>query len=429
MGEQLLKFWRWLQNAAQQAAIAEAPAVLTAAGQKINRNTGKVEYNHTNDKGVKQLRSNLAAIGEAATTAPGAAEAIELGYNVVRHPKQAYRAVKRAASSIKRKRILPKDGHNDVSLENWQKSPSQLPPEKVIDISDLYQPTPDELADQFVKNNPNVIFADAVANDMYGLTKSSLYPSYNKVADFNVARQEKEWSKIFDERIKKTLPLAKERGTLRTEQKPRVFTDKDRPYMYSVWMNDTPIIRDFRAGDPNSEYGKLMHKYWFKTEEPRDVFDSYPNSFADRVNNNIVAMPKYGRKNMYKYVIPHEKTHIYINGRKEKELFGSDTGLEVLQHRPGEDVFATIDRDMYLMNPDEQLGRGSQIKNYLGITDASSITPQQLQYAAKNYVKDTGMDNNMTDFFNMIVDYNKAAKWLSLAPAGAPFFINNSIDR
>lgn len=98
MGESLISFWRWLQNAVQQAAIVEAPAVMTAAGHKINRSTGKVEYNHANDKNVKQLRQNLATIGEAAVTAPGAAEALELGYNVVRHPKQTYDFVKNVAT-------------------------------------------------------------------------------------------------------------------------------------------------------------------------------------------------------------------------------------------------------------------------------------------------------------------------------------------
>ena len=101
MGENLLKFWRWLQNVAQQAVIVEAPAIMTAAGQKINRNTRKVEYDHQNDKDVKQLRHNLAAIGEAGATAPGAAKAIETGYNVVRHPKETYRAARRLIKSTK----------------------------------------------------------------------------------------------------------------------------------------------------------------------------------------------------------------------------------------------------------------------------------------------------------------------------------------
>ena len=98
MGDHLLNFWEWLQNAAQQAAIVEAPAVMTAAGHKIDRSTKKVQYNHADDKDVKQLRSNLAAIGEAGITAPGAAEALELGYNIVRHPKQTYGFIRDAVT-------------------------------------------------------------------------------------------------------------------------------------------------------------------------------------------------------------------------------------------------------------------------------------------------------------------------------------------
>jgi len=36
-----------------------------------------------------------------------------------------------------------------------------------------------------------------------------------------------------------------------------------------------------------------------------------------------------------------------------------------------------------------------------------------LRYAKENYVKDTGLDNNMTEFFNLIDNYDKAASWLS----------------
>ena len=117
MGEEFLKFWRWMQNAAQQAAIAEAPAVMTAAGHKINRTTKKVEYNHVDDKDVKQLRSNLTAIGEAGVNAPGAAKAVELGYNVVRHPKQTYKAAKHTVSYL-RKNIKPRKPAYKITVEN-----------------------------------------------------------------------------------------------------------------------------------------------------------------------------------------------------------------------------------------------------------------------------------------------------------------------
>ena len=120
MGDYLLNFWRQLQNAVQQATIIEAPAVMTAAGQKVNRNTGKVEYNHANDKGVKQLRSNLSTIGEAGASAPGTAEAIELGYNIVRHPQQSYRAAKGLVQYAKNK-LMPRKNN-----ANWQGDAVQL---------------------------------------------------------------------------------------------------------------------------------------------------------------------------------------------------------------------------------------------------------------------------------------------------------------
>ena len=53
------------------------------------------------------------------------------------------------------------------------------------------------------------------------------------------------------------------------------------------------------------------------------------------------------------------------------------------------------------------------LKNYFGITDNRPITGDMLRYAAKNYVKDTGLDNNMTQFFSGIKDWDAAAEWLS----------------
>ena len=53
-----------------------------------------------------------------------------------------------------------------------------------------------------------------------------------------------------------------------------------------------------------------------------------------------------------------------------------------------------------------------------------------LRYAAKNYIKDTGMDNNMTEFFKSIVDWKEAAKWLSKwsTMIGAPVILNETND-
>lgn len=98
MGEELLNFWRWLQNATQQAAIAENPAVMTAAGWRINRN-GQVKQDQQNNKNVKQLRNNLTAIGDAAISAPTMTGDIDALATAVRHPVQTIKAVKKGISN------------------------------------------------------------------------------------------------------------------------------------------------------------------------------------------------------------------------------------------------------------------------------------------------------------------------------------------
>lgn len=71
-------------------------------------------------------------------------------------------------------------------------------------------------------------------------------------------------------------------------------------------------------------------------------------------------------------------------------------------------------RDPYLSISSELAARGTQLKNYFGLYDDSQkITGDMLRYAAKNYVKDTGINNNMKSFFSYITDFDKAADWLS----------------
>ena len=64
----------------------------------------------------------------------------------------------------------------------------------------------------------------------------------------------------------------------------------------------------------------------------------------------------------------------------------------------------------YLKNSTEIEARGTQLKNYF---DTDVITPDMLKYAAKHYVPDIGMDNNMYQFFSGIKDWDEAAKYLT----------------
>ena len=276
--------------------------------------------------------------------------------------------------------------------------------------------SPDYLANTYINSYKDKSkYIEDIANDMYGLNPNLQLVDYNAM---------NEYGKVFNERIKKILPLAKKRGTLRTEIQPNIVVadGEGRNILYDRFINDTPILRNRKEvihwGDPVTSKGKLAKKYYYMTRPAEGPFDAHPSSFADRENNTIVVIPRTGYKNMYKYTVPHEKTHIFIDGRKEAQLFGTDRGFGVRPHKVGD---TDIQLDLYLARPDEQLARGTQIKNYLGITDESPITAEQLKYAAENYVKDTGYDNNMTEFFSTIKDYKKAAKWLSRAPVALPF--------
>ena len=295
--------------------------------------------------------------------------------------------------------------------------PKSITREAMKDVHD-YVSSPDYLAQDFVKRNKSPYSID-IANHMYGLDESLNFVDYRAMNDYG---------RVFNERIKKTLPLAKQRGTLRIDKNPTIIVadSQGRQFLQNRFFEELNKVNGIHYGDPITPTGILAKKYYYKTSPAKDVFDINPASFADRKNNTIVLVPSSGDyENMYKYTLPHEKTHIFIDGRKEAALFGDDRGFGALPRRDG---YIDIDLDLYLNRPDEQLARGTQIKNYLGIVDESPITPEQLKYAAQNYVKDTGYDNNMTDFFRSIKDYKKAAKWLSLAPSVSPIIKTYSND-
>ena len=295
--------------------------------------------------------------------------------------------------------------------------PKSITREAMKDVHN-YVSSPDYLAQDFVKRNKSPYSID-IANHMYGLDESLNFVDYRAMNDYG---------RVFNERIKKTLPLAKQRGTLRIDKNPTIIVadSQGRQFLQNRFFEELNKVNGIHYGDPITPTGILAKKYYYKTSPAKDMFDIDPASFADRKNNTIVLVPSSGDyENMYKYTLPHEKTHIFINGRKEVALFGDDRGFGALPRRDG---YIDIDLDLYLNRPDEQLARGTQIKNYLGIVDESPITPEQLKYAAQNYVKDTGYDNNMTDFFRSIKDYKKAAKWLSLAPSVSPIIKTYSND-
>lgn len=71
------------------------------------------------------------------------------------------------------------------------------------------------------------------------------------------------------------------------------------------------------------------------------------------------------------------------------------------------------------LNGGEFIARGTQLKNYFGLREGQNITPEMWEYAKQNYIKDTGLDNDMKTFFEA-VDESKLPQFLSWLNKNAP---------
>jgi len=67
----------------------------------------------------------------------------------------------------------------------------------------------------------------------------------------------------------------------------------------------------------------------------------------------------------------------------------------------------------YLSSADEIAERMAQLKNYFGFKASDMMTKEHLKYARENYIKDTGLDNLMTEFFSAITP-EKEEKFLEV---------------
>lgn len=114
---------------------------------------------------------------------------------------------------------------------------------------------------------------------------------------------------------------------------------------------------------------------------------------------------KFDDEGEFGHIISHEVDHMVHFPDKP---IGDDDGFD----------FSWMPDDMRnyfsMDNNAEISARGSQIKDYFGLTnDKQKITPEMLEYASRHYIDDYGVDNNMYEFFKSIKDYDKAAKWIT----------------
>lgn len=115
--------------------------------------------------------------------------------------------------------------------------------------------------------------------------------------------------------------------------------------------------------------------------------------------------PNISNKDVENFIKSHEVEHKIHYSDSDADKSGFD--LNKIDDDEVKDYFK---EDHFT----EMAARGTQIKNYFGLTDdAQEVTPEMLEYAARNYLKDYGYDNEMKEYFKSISDYKKAAKWIT----------------
>lgn len=125
--------------------------------------------------------------------------------------------------------------------------------------------------------------------------------------------------------------------------------------------------------------------------EPKALGTSRENGtvFIDAESDGVPLSPR--QKNI---IESHEKGHVVRSFRVNSE--------DIFQGFDLDKIPDTAKRPSYLRNADELAERMSQLKNYFNFKSDEPFSREHLRYARANYVGDTGLDNNMTEFFGMI---------------------------
>lgn len=190
--------------------------------------------------------------------------------------------------------------------------------------------------------------------------------------------------------------------------------------------------------DDNIKIQDRFNKYHFtlkNKEEPYAVNAKYGETsgkgyvaITNKSSPSEFKFNKHSKQSLVSHEVNHLLDRLHFKNRSPIGFEDKSTLLNKLSNNKykdlkgvkdfsSEEIEEYITRVMnndYFLNPTELSARGTQIKNYFGLIDSKQeITGDMLRYAAKHYIKDTGIDNNMREFFISIKDFDKAAKWLS----------------
>jgi hypothetical protein len=157
---------------------------------------------------------------------------------------------------------------------------------------------------------------------------------------------------------------------------------------------------------PYSTFDEFRNDFSFFTPDDGVPYGySSREAFQEQLNKSGGAYVWKGVPTVY--YDPHNSTSVTLSHELDHTIHSMEPPTEANGFNPI--------KGTYWEYGDEYSARGSQILDYFGITDKKKqpLTGDMLRYAADHYVTDTGVDNYMTEFFNSITDFDKAAKWLN----------------
>lgn len=395
----LSKAGKLFTNATMTAANADAPAVTAAAGWNRNKD-GSWDQSKINSKGAKDLRKNLAILSASAYT-----PIVIAGAPMIAPGTVGGTAIGNAAGSMAIGTAL-EEGQRAVTGKSTGDIISQKLQEWRVPtlIADMARP-------EYFVNPTGAVAKTALNASSKAIPKriTSNVGSFGVIKPSEVAKDAfidnpvaLHMSRIENGGWDKLVKMHKDLG-----YEGKIYYDRangwSAPYLAKS-PNISVYSSEYNYGIPRKKSGQIEY---VPNDSPiafRKLLEQNQGGFAP-FSKGYLGVSADLPPRLQQVVISHEMDHaLHIPLGKPGVNEGFDFSFLPLRGR------AYFEK----ANGSEIAARGSQIKDWLGFTKAGQkITPQHLKAASKHYVNQTGIDNSMTEFFNSIVDFKKAAKWLS----------------
>lgn len=215
---------------------------------------------------------------------------------------------------------------------------------------------------------------------------------------------EGDWTIIFRQRLEHPSSFRKyvqSKYDLPTEE------EKTSSYFESKKSGETVCLEKPRDV-PRDTWVSMMHNYQKNIEEVFNATDYKKSSDTNRTPKNLGQSDGYG-----------DRGTVFVDAKKDGKPL-SDRHKNIIEaHEKAHGIFMGLTngekrRINYVFDynkigygldktADEILARMSQLKNYFGFNGNQTFTLDHFRYARKHYVEDTGLDNNMKEFFGAII--------------------------